>query len=311
MKLKVYSLVLIGLFVFSTGTALAALSSPAQFDGYGWSPNIGWVYFGVSTYGVQIEPGSDGWVTGYAWSPNVGWIRFGGKTGCPYAIGGVCDPWFDFTTNQLYGWAHALHDSPGWDGWISLNGANHSGEGDTSYGVIFSPSTGYFSKLSYAWGSSVVGWLNFGGDPDSYSNNGVSINTPCSSSQACTADGSGYIYTDVWCEETTYSCSGSESCNDTTGACEGSGPGGSGVDLIALDDFITIGTSVDLTWNLDGNLPAECHITGPGISGQQYLDAVGDTKLSVTPPGSSVYTLTCPTGSDTVLIEVEQYGQES
>jgi hypothetical protein len=39
----------------------------------------------------------------------------------------------------------------GWDGWISLNGDN--------YGVSFSSVTQRFS--GYAWGSDVVGWINF------------------------------------------------------------------------------------------------------------------------------------------------------
>lgn len=301
MKLKWYSLVALLFFVFSAGVAQAALSSPAVFDGYGWSPNIGWVYFGDTGNRVRINP--SGSVTGYAWSPNIGWIRFGGKSGCAYT---PCDPYFDFTTNQLYGWAHALHDSVGWDGWISLNAANHSGN---NYGVTFSPSTGYFTQ-SYAWGSAVVGWLNFGGDPSSDSNNGVSINTPCLSSQVCTADLSGYDYTDVWCETATYSCSGGETCNAVTNMCEGGG-GGSNVDIIAATNFIKLGDAVDLTWNLDGNAVTDCYITGPGITGQQYISSIGGTSLSVTPPGTSTYTLTCPSGSDTVVVEVEQYGQES
>ena len=50
----------------------------------------------------------------------------------------------------------------GWDGWISLSGTLYPSPDLTgNSGITYNPTTGTFT--GYAWGSDVVGWLNFNG----------------------------------------------------------------------------------------------------------------------------------------------------
>ena len=130
-----------------------------NLSGYAWSDNIGWISFNctdlsscsTTDYGVGINS-SDGNLFGYAWSPNIGWITFNQSelSGCP---SGTCVA--NLSQNTLSGWAKALSssdsESGGWDGWISLNGGN--------YGVTFDTNNKKFS--GYAWGSDVIGWVDF------------------------------------------------------------------------------------------------------------------------------------------------------
>ena len=128
-------------------------------SGWAWSSNIGWISLNCtntscasSNYGVSINPAT-GNMSGYAWSSNIGWISFNNASGCPPNTS--CQPHVDMITGVSSGWAKALAGSPasGWDGWISLKGSN--------YGISLAPSTGVLS--GFAWGSSVVGWVEFNG----------------------------------------------------------------------------------------------------------------------------------------------------
>lgn len=128
-----------------------------NMSGYAWGDTVGWISFNCTDtsscntvdYGVGINE-SSGNLFGYAWSPNIGWITFNQNelSGCPSS---PCRA--RLINNALTGWGRALssqdQESGGWDGWISLSGTN--------YGVTLNGST--FS--GYAWGSAIVGWINF------------------------------------------------------------------------------------------------------------------------------------------------------
>jgi hypothetical protein len=147
-KILILSLLIVlvsGVVSFSK-QSLSQSSGPLTGDlsGYAWSDNIGWVSFD----GVKVEVNNN--LSGYAWSDNIGWVSFNEATGCPTS---PCQPKIE--ANKIVGWAKALSaDNKGWDGWISLG----TQTGDSiSYGPTLSGNT--FS--GFAWGSDVVGWLDF------------------------------------------------------------------------------------------------------------------------------------------------------
>ncbi len=128
-----------------------------NLSGYAWSENIGWISFncldedtcGIVNYGVSLESDND--LSGYAWSENIGWISFNESDliNCPK---GACKA--KIVGENMEGWARVLENGNGWDGWISLS--TQPG-GSINYGVTLNDSE--FS--GYAWGSDVVGWINF------------------------------------------------------------------------------------------------------------------------------------------------------
>ena len=153
--------------VLTSCIALAAtLSSPhitlsqqngaTVITGYAWSDTIGWIDLncantnscGAHNFGFSIAQNGD--VSGYAWSETIGWVSANSSdlTGCP---SGACRA--KIAGNNLQGWLKVLagggSQSGGWDGWISLKG---SGYGPTVTGGNFS---------GYAWGSDVVGWVDW------------------------------------------------------------------------------------------------------------------------------------------------------
>lgn len=133
-------------------------SGTTKLSGYAWSENIGWISF---TDGSKpVIKSADGSLDGYAWSEHIGWIQFGGLSGFPVSsLGGNAK----LTGTTLSGWARAVSGFPptssdnrgGWDGWISLNNVNISASPSSS----FTPSC----KGGCAWGSDVVGWVDFAG----------------------------------------------------------------------------------------------------------------------------------------------------
>lgn len=124
----------------------ASQSSSTPITGYLWSDNIGWISLSGSNYGLTIE--SNNTLSGYAWSDTIGWISANSSdlTGCPSS---PCTA--RKNGNALNGWLKALAAGGGWDGFISLSGSS------PAYGV--SITNGVFS--GYAWGSDVVGWVDF------------------------------------------------------------------------------------------------------------------------------------------------------
>lgn len=175
--------------------------------GWAWSDTIGWIDLncantnscGVHNFGLSVAQNGD--ISGYAWSDNIGWISANTSdlAGCP---SGACRA--KVSGNNLQGWMRALsQNGNGWDGWISLSG---SGYGPTTSGGNFS---------GYAWGSDVIGWMDwsqahttFGQCAVSYSCSGQTIQqtdtscevnnvTTCTAPAFCSAGSSACLYPDI------------------------------------------------------------------------------------------------------------------
>src|SRR3990167_453063 len=181
---KFFALVLLVLFVsyfitVSQGdTKKVKADSSNILSGYAWSENIGWISLNSSNcdtngngfidtsacggtdtaaspvinYSVNVD--QSGKLSGYAWSEYIGWISANEAdlVACPK---GSCTA--KLLNNKLTGWLKALSGdlfpSDGWDGWISLSDNNPYDYGPTL------AANGTFS--GYAWGSDVVGWVDF------------------------------------------------------------------------------------------------------------------------------------------------------
>lgn len=156
-----------------------------NFGGYAWSPNIGWIDMsGVSFDATTINATNlKANLDGYAWSPNIGWISFNETAGCPSGpgTGSVCKPYVNFESSNgaIFGWARAWSlktsaienydqesntttgDPEEWaDGWISFRGTGYG----TGCAIITGGSSGgpiIGSCSGYAWGSKVIGWIDF------------------------------------------------------------------------------------------------------------------------------------------------------
>ena len=162
--------VVFGFFIF--GKAKAGITD--NVSGWAWSENIGWISFnnttggGTTNYGVNINS-STGVFSGYAWSENIGWIDFAPAGPYPSAptysacldwpgSGQTCDGVGDY---KVSGWAKALTDGGGWDGWIKLKGTN--------YGVWLDTSVTPNEFRDWAWSDMIIGWTSFNRancDPD-------------------------------------------------------------------------------------------------------------------------------------------------
>ncbi len=179
-------------------------------SGWAWSDNIGWISFNslncdadsdgfsdgvpvdcpafgtaIPNYGVNVDF-QTGDFSGYAWSENIGWINFAPVGPYPEAPNEIVKLNTDGTT--ITGWARACAGAAdvatcsgaanpsagGWDGWIKLSGV--SPIDGSSYGVTLNNE--FFN--GFAWGDTVVGWVdfNFNGLNDS---NGVIIGGPTAS----------------------------------------------------------------------------------------------------------------------------------
>jgi len=162
-----------------------------ELNGYAWSSTIGWISLNCKTGGTSgsdiclgsagAGPKSDyrvtlnritGVLSGYAWSSNIGWIRFGGLSSFPTGGGTVAQNarvTGAYPNLNYEGWARACAgtnstpgncsnmtnstSSGGWDGWISFRG--------TTYGISTTDTAFDTTPSSFAWGSTVVGWIEF------------------------------------------------------------------------------------------------------------------------------------------------------
>lgn len=179
------------IFLFSllaiVGAASMALASTSEnISGWAQSANIGWIKLnncdsegtceGGATYGLNttvpiVKTGTSA-ITGYAWSSNIGWIKFNDGT-CPAGATPCSGATINWSTGKIIGWARAcsvyaancsgaLADDAyrgGWDGYIALNPKNASGT--AVEGLSVDTTTGAIS--GYAWGSDVLGWVQFDG----------------------------------------------------------------------------------------------------------------------------------------------------
>lgn len=178
-----YVAILFGTFLLFTRDAYAQVGIPAsgvELTGYAWSDNIGWISMncrtggvtgndicGTSSYRVTLATG--GALTGYAWSSNIGWVKFDGLSSFPALAGTVAASarvTGTYPNLTIEGWARACAGTvpgdcsdmasrtDGWDGWISLRSTVAP-----TYSTIMS-ATGALNN-SFAWGSAVVGWIDF------------------------------------------------------------------------------------------------------------------------------------------------------
>jgi hypothetical protein len=149
--------------------AVATSTPTTRLTGYAWSENIGWISFRDGATPVKVE--SDGDLVGYAWSENIGWIQFGGLSGfpvTPYESNSNAK----LTGQTLSGWARAVagisgDNRGGWDGWIALKGVriqlNSTALASNPAPAFVSGCTSTGCTNGAAWGSDVVGWVDFSG----------------------------------------------------------------------------------------------------------------------------------------------------
>ncbi len=169
----------------------ATFANPTSLSGWAWSSTVGWLSFSsnneaapVGEYGVNRD--IYGNLTGYVWASNVGWVKFGDLNTAVMPNSTVApgttqtNAKVDPVSGRLSGWARVCSgaqtpstcsdtggqtytaSSPdpkgGFTGWISLGGITAAGP----YGVQITTQTdGSRRYAGYAWGSTVLGWIQF------------------------------------------------------------------------------------------------------------------------------------------------------
>jgi hypothetical protein len=180
-----YRTVIAATLVFFVFVAVVLVRTPytvhasgGNLSGYAWSSNVGWISFSGTasngtSYGVLISSADNQTLSGYAWNSNIGWVNFGANS---------CGSQAKMVGGALQGWAQATSaDNNGWDGCINLSGTG----GGSSYGPSIAGGvnqSGTFNNSAtsnYAWGSDVVGWIDFSQvsavDPNPCLFNGFSV----------------------------------------------------------------------------------------------------------------------------------------
>ncbi len=303
----------IGLIIIVLGiTSLATLRASADASGpmTGWlwsggasgstaevSGGIGWISLNCSntstcgTVSYGLSAAVDGTISGYAWSENIGWVSANSAdlAGCPTA---PCTAVLQ--NGALTGWLKVLSggtaESGGWSGWISLSGASPS-YGPTHVNGIFS---------GYAWGSDIVGWIDFSEARGS-----------CTPVTTYTCSGTGTIVrtdTSAQCAVTTTNttCTAPSFCSTGSAICLyppvtfilGGGKTGH---LTASPLIVRKVSSTVLFWNIDN--VASCTVTG--TNGQNFSAGCSGNTCSSGASGVSTlplnerttFTLAC-TGVD-------------
>lgn len=179
LSVGVVSVILLVAFMANPGlfkAQNAKAGTTENTSGFAWSENIGWISFnntsdgGAQSYGVSVDTtnraaGGAGAISGNAWSEHIGWVSFNrADTGTPPAapFNGSTGPiaQVDWSTGKVTGWARALSgksdpQAGGWDGWIKLS--------DDAVGVWTGKGVQIAANkfAGYAWGSDVVGWIDF------------------------------------------------------------------------------------------------------------------------------------------------------
>jgi hypothetical protein len=263
-----------------------ASAQASDLTGYLWSDTIGWIDLSCSntdacgTNDFRIAIASDGTLSGHAWSDNIGWVsaESADVSDCPSS---PCTP--KIANGVLQGWLRATAaDGDGWDGWISL-----SGDG---YGI--SLADGAFS--GYAWGSAVVGWVDWSFAHSSY--------TPCVAQYNCAA--SVQRHQDANCADTVvqtcpYQCAAG-ACITPLPPAFNAADGLSG-HLQVVPMLLPKGLSTTVYWNV-ANVES-CTVTGS--NGDSWTGASGQ-ETSAPLLSQTIYTLHCtalPTASPPAVDE--------
>lgn len=256
----------------------SASATAGPITGYAWSDTIGWIDLncsndnscGTNNYGLTVD--SSGNLSGYAWSDNIGWISASASdvVGCP---SGTCQP--TLVHGVLSGWLKAIAaDNNGWDGWISLSG---SGYGPTVSSGVFS---------GYAWGSDVVGWVD-------WSQARTTFNDACTPSYSCS--GQTIQYTNSSCQVSNVTTctspafceAGSTICLYPTISFNTSGSNLTG-HLQLIPNLIRSGATTTVDWSVSN--AQSCSVQGTNGDSWNGLSGSYSSK-SVT--SQTTYTLSC------------------
>ena len=277
--------------LFRPHSALSQQNEDTIITGYAWSDTIGWIDLncantnscGVRSFGLSVAQNGD--ISGYAWSDNIGWISADTSDlgGCP---SGACRA--KISGNNLQGWLRALagggSQSGGWDGWISLKG---SGYGPTVTGGNFS---------GYAWGSDVVGWVDWSQAHTTFGQCAVSYS--CSGQTIQQTDVSCNVSNVTTCISPTFCSAGSSVC--LYPQVEYAPDGHLAVRPAIVHAFLT----AHVRWNVSN--VSSCTVTGTngdtwtvaGNAGNDWTSTSGSPGMVTSPVTAPVtYTLTC-TGLD-------------
>ena len=284
--------------IFPARESLAAVTS-IPMTGYLWSETIGWISLNcsndsppcaTSNYSMVISPG--GIISGYGWSEHIGWVsaEVNDITSCPLS---PCLPNIA-QDGTVSGWFRAIagRDDPqngGWDGWIRLSGVS------PAYGPVLDSGTGNFS--GYAWGSDVVGWVDFSPARATY----------CPPTPAQCIDPSTLRFVDVDCTITDTNCT--YGC--VSGGCAAPPPPTADFDIQPLIIYRTGSVRIDWT----AYFATSCSITGTNGDNFPSLSTSGTQ-----PSGSIIertkFTLTCigidPTTSytESIMVNIIPYFRE-
>lgn len=145
--------------------AHASIGYEINLEGWAWSSTIGWISMssanttGTTGASYEVTVLANGNLSGYAWSEHIGWIQFGGLSGFPGSGGNARLT----SSGELRGWAQAVagtDEDDGWDGWISLSCENTNCN-SSNYGPEVDSITSARNFDGFAWGSTVVGWIDF------------------------------------------------------------------------------------------------------------------------------------------------------
>ena len=263
--LAVLAALLLAINAVSNKSNEFAFADTSVLSGYAWSDNIGWVSLSGSSYGLSMD--ANGKLSGYAWSDNIGWITANQSelSGCP---SNPC--WAKFNANALTGWLRALSWGGGWDGWISLSGSGYGVTQDQS-GVL----------SGYAWGSDVVGWLDF---------SAAAAPQQCTPAYSCSGTQT-ILYTDAFCQTSTYAtCTSPAFCSAGSSTCLYPQPIFVN-HLQLLPALVSSGETIQIHWNVDN--VTSCAVTGTNGDLWTGLSSGADGKTSSAIFGQVTYTLTC------------------
>lgn len=272
-------LLLLAINAVSTENREFAFADTATLSGYAWSDNIGWVSLncsdasscGTSNYAISVDSDT-GNLSGYAWSDNIGWISANSAdvSGCP---SGSCTP--NLQGGVMTGWMRALANGGGWDGWISLSGSG--------YGVTQSAS----ALTGYAWGSYVVGWLDF---------SAATAPLRCTAAYSCSGTQT-ILYTTPFCQTSTYAtCTAPTFCSEGSSACLYPQPSfvvttGLTGHLQVIPQLVSSGDTTQVHWNVDDVV--SCTVTGTNGDSWTGLSAGTAGQTSSPIVAQTTYTLSC------------------
>lgn len=199
----------IGIFPQNVDAQSSGTTPIIRLGGYAWSENIGWISFNDGNKPVIVAKNGD--MNGFAWSEHVGWIQFGGLSGFPDTSrggnakleDGIAKGWVRVVAGfdpVMKNGTTTLDNRGGWDGWIDLNNLKIPAAG-TAPATFGTP-----CKNGCAWGSMVVGWIDFAGVQTNYKQ--ASCTGPYNT---VIPDGSNFTYYskpdgDGYCASETRSC---------------------------------------------------------------------------------------------------------